>query len=281
MSAHVISMINLKGGVAKTTTTIGLAQCLSANHEKKVLVIDLDPQTNATVMLIGEDKWQSQNKNGWTLEALFRDAIEKTNKFDLGSAVLQGVSGIRDVKSVDLLPSSIDLISTQDKLINTPRDDFHSGGPTEILKNAIKPIIDHYDYVLIDCPPHLGIITLNGLRISKGYIIPTIPDILSTYGIPQIVNRVTDYAKAIGEKIIPLGIVVTKMRPQSSLHKRTLENLKEEKDAPLFKTIFLENNQMAEAAEYIEHNTLRQKWGYQGQYEKFSDFTEEVHSILE
>lgn len=285
MGAKVISMINLKGGVAKTTTSVGLAQLLSSSESmefnKRVLVIDLDPQTNATVMLIGEEKWKELNDKGYTLATLFKDAVDDNNNFSLENTLQKGVSNISAVKNVDLLPSSIDLIDIQDKISTMPPGKFYASNPTEILKKAIKPIISNYDYVIIDCPPNMGLITLNGLRTSNAYIIPTIPDVLSTYGIPQIISRIKEFSDNIGESIQPLGIVATKVRGQSSLHERTLNILKTEKDAPLFKTVFYENNQMAEAAEYIQFSTLRQKWGYQGQFDRFLHFAKEVAKATE
>ena len=276
MGAKVISFINLKGGVAKTTTTVGTATVLAGEYKKRVLVVDLDPQTNCTTMLIGEDKWKELNCEGHTLASLFKDAVNGENNFNLEKTLQRNVSEIRDVINLDLIPSSIDMIDIQDSLVNIPQGRFYSTNPTEIIKRAIKPIIHNYDYVLIDCPPNMGLITLNGLRISDGYIIPTIPDVLSTYGIPQIISRVKDFSANIGEDIICYGIVATKVRGQSTLHSRTLNILQQEKDAPLFQTIFYENNQIGEAAECISVGTLRQKWGYQGQFERFSNFAKEV-----
>lgn len=276
MGAKVISFINLKGGVAKTTTTVGTATLLAGTFGKKVLVVDLDPQTNCTTMLIGEEKWKELNENGHTLATLFKDAIDETNNFDLEKTLQKNVSGIRDVAGLDLIPSSLDMIDIQDRLATVPKGQFFSNNPTEIIKRALRPILANYDYVLIDCPPNMGLITLNGLRISDGYIIPTIPDVLSTYGIPQIINRVKKYSENIGEDISCLGIVATKVRGQSSLHSRTLDVLSRNRDAELFKTIFYENNQIGEAAECIPVGTLRQKWGYQGQYDRFDSFTREV-----
>lgn len=281
MGASVISFINLKGGVAKTTTTVGTATLLAGTFGKKVLVVDLDPQTNCTTMLIGEDKWQELNQQGYTLATLFNDAIHETSNFNIEKTLQKGVSNISEVKTVDLLPSSLDMIDIQDQLAQTPRGQFFSINPTEIIKRAIKPIINNYDYVLFDCPPNMGLITLNGLRISDGYIIPTIPDVLSTYGIPQIISRVNKFSDTIGEDIVCFGIVATKVRGQSSLHTRTMDVLQMGKDAPLFNTVFYENNQMGEAAECISVNTLRQKWGYQGQYARFEDFAREVMAKVE
>lgn len=276
MGAQTIAFINLKGGVAKTTTTVGLATLLAGTFGKRVLVIDLDPQTNCTTMLIGEEKWQELNRKGYTLYTLFKDALDETENFKMATALQKNVSNIRDVKNLDLIPSSLDMIDLQDRIASAPQGQFYANNPTEIIKRSIRDFKNNYDYVLIDCPPNMGLITLNGLRIADGYIIPTIPDVLSTYGIPQIINRVSKFSNTIGENIECLGIVATKVRMQSSLHTRTLMELKKGTDAMLFETIFYENNQMGEAAEYQSINTLRQKWGYQGQYDRLEQFAKEV-----
>ncbi|MFV0363077.1 MAG: ParA family protein [Suipraeoptans sp.] len=281
MGAKVISLINLKGGVAKTTTTVGIATLLAGEYNKIVLVVDLDPQTNCTTMLIGEEKWKELDDNNSTLATLFEDVINETHNFDMDKTIQKNVSEIANVKHLDLIPSSLKMIDIQDRLATIPQGKFFSNNPTEIIKKALKPIINNYDYVLIDCPPNMGLITLNGLRISNGYIIPTIPDVLSTYGIPQIIKRVNEFSENIGEEIECLGIVATKVRGQSSLHSRTLDVLKRGKDAELFETIFYENNQMGEAAECVPVTTLRQKWGYQGQFDRFNYFVQEILNKME
>ena len=287
MGAKTIAFINLKGGVAKTTTTVGTAMILAGVYGKKVLVIDLDPQTNCTTMLIGEEKWKELNGDrekgdvSFTLLELFKDALNETHNFDLEKTLQKGVGNVGEVKTLDLLPSSLDMIDIQDKLATAPQGQFYANNPVDIIKRAIHNIKNDYDYILIDCPPNMGLITLNGLRIADGYIIPTIPDVLSTYGIPQIINRVNRFAENIGDPIPCLGIVATKVRGQSSLHARTMQELSKGKDAYMFKTVFYENNQMGEAAEYQSINTLRQKWGYQGQYDRLESFTNEVMAAVE
>ncbi|SOC11260.1 chromosome partitioning protein [Ureibacillus xyleni] len=276
--AIVISTINLKGGVAKTTTTVGLAEMLTSEFKKKVLVIDLDPQTNATLMLIGEYRWKDLNDDGYTIATLFEEALDPDEiKFILEKTIQKNVSNISAVKNLDLLPSSLDLMDVQDRLAKMSTGPFHVTNPIDILKKAIRPIKYHYDYILIDCPPNLGIITLNGLRIANGYIIPTVPDILSTYGIPQIVNRVKEFAKNMDIKVETLGIVVTKYKENSKIHKNTLETLKKGTDAPLFKSIFKENNQMANAADFTNlYSTFKQKWGYDSQSQAFYDLAKQI-----
>jgi chromosome partitioning protein len=232
-------------------------------------------------MLIGEEKWKELDDNGHTLAALFDDVINETNNFNMDATLQKNVSQIANVRGLDLIPSSLKMIDIQDRLAIIPQGKFFANNPTEIIKKAIKPIINNYDYVLIDCPPNMGLITLNGLRISDSYIIPTIPDVLSTYGIPQIISRVSEFSDNIGEDIKCLGIVATKVRGQSSLHSRTLEQLKRGYDAELFKTVFYENNQMGEAAECVPVTTLRQKWGYQGQFDRFDNFVNEIMKKME
>lgn len=288
--AKVIAAINLKGGVAKTTTTVGLAEFLSSEFNKKVLLIDLDPQTNATIMLIGDVKWKELNNNNQTIASLFKNELQSAstsilkrsskvqiNKISLEKCIQKNVSNVSSVKNLDLIPSSLDLIDLQEEILTIPRGKFHSNTPIDILKKQISDIVDDYDYVLIDCPPNLGTITLNGLNIADTYIIPTIPDILSTYGIPQVIRRIREFSKAINKPIKPLGIVATRYREQSATHRRILEDLKQERDAKLFKSIFLENEKMAAAAEYtMKVNTLKQKWGYDGQYDRFYNLASEI-----
>ena len=281
--ATIISTINLKGGVGKSTTTVAMAEILSAEFGKKVLVIDLDPQTNATVMLIGETRWKNINDAGHTLARLFQDALEDADEkrtFDLNETLIKRVSNVDEVRSVDLLPSSLDLINVQDRLVLMPAGPFHTKDPTDILRRAIRRAVDDYDYVLIDCPPNLGIITLNGLRISDHYLIPTIPDVLSTYGIPQIVGRVQAFSDEIGEDVEPIGIAICKYREQSTVHRNMLKRLKKG-EVDVFDTVIPLRNQIAASAEFTQVSTLRQKYGYSDEFKSYRDLTEEVMEAIQ
>ena len=262
----VISTINLKGGVGKTTTTVAVAEMLSGEFGQRILLVDLDPQTNATSMLIGDERWGELNRDGRTLAKLFSDALLPPEKrsFDLGATLVHDASRVAATRSLSLLPSSLDLIDTQDQLGSMQSGQFFAVSPTDILRIAIGPILGEFDIVLIDCPPNLGIITLNGLRMSQAYIIPTIPDILSTYGIPQIVGRVRKFSETIAQPIEPLGILVAKYRRQSTVHRTQLRILREQNDAPLFETQIPEGNAFADAASPQPVSTLRQKWGQEG-----------------
>ena len=119
------------------------------------------------------------------------------------------------------------MIDVQDELVNTPVGKYGATRPFDVLWRAVKDIVEQYDVVIVDCPPNLGKITQNGLRISQGFIIPTIPDILSTYGIPQIVRRVREFAEEIGEPIEPLGIIITKYQENSNVHGNMAKQLRQ------------------------------------------------------
>ena len=165
----VLSFINLKGGVAKTTTSVAVAEVLASVHRKHVLFIDLDPQTNATINLIGEDEWKKRDEAGLTLAQLFSDKLEphRPAKFSIDKAIVHDVSRIDGgISRLDLLPSSINFIDIQEKLPFVAMQGNYDQNPQDILRQALQQVIDRYDYVIIDCPPSLGIVTKNGLRIS-------------------------------------------------------------------------------------------------------------------
>lgn len=282
---NVLATINLKGGVGKTTITAAIAEMLAVEHRQKTLLIDLDPQTNLTVMFIGEQRWKELNDDGQTLAQLFRDAMEQTRVFDLDEALQTGVSPVREVSDtglLDLLPSSLDLIDLQDRLAGMPAGRYFARSPVDILHTAVKNHLSDYDWVIVDCPPNLGLITLNGLRMADGFIIPTIPDVLSTYGIPQILTRVEDFANDINESIEPLGIIISKYRDQGTLHRTTVANLRSDPKLPeVFDTVVPEAVAVAEAANHQIVSTLRQKYSYGDRYQTFSELTEEVVEAVE
>jgi cellulose biosynthesis protein BcsQ len=103
----------------------------------------------------------------------------------------------------------------------------YDNNPQDILRRTLQPVLDRYDFVIIDCPPSLGIVTKNGLKFSTHYVIPTIPDIVSTWGIFQIVSNVAAFSESINRLIKPLGIVATKVQGTIDLHARVMRDLRE------------------------------------------------------
>jgi len=290
---HVLSFINLKGGVGKTTTAVAVAEMLAQEERKQVLLIDLDPQTNATVTLITEDQWAEMDKDGRTIAQLFDDRLNPQNvpKFDIEKAIARRVSTINDgIARLDLLPSSIRLIDIQDRIPMIALLGNYTVNPLEILRVAIQPVIDRYDYIIIDCPPSLGTVTKNGLRISTGYVIPTIPDIVSTWGIYQIVENVANYAQEIGKPIPPLGIVATKAQ-SNDLHRRVIADLKAKRlghfsepggvtQPPLFDNIITQTVSVARGADVdADIRTFKGKYGTA--YDALHGLTQEIKQLCE
>jgi chromosome partitioning protein len=200
----------------------------------------------------------------------------------LDKTIQKGVSDVGAATTIDLLPSSLDLIDVQDTLASAPAGKFYAANPIELLWRAVKSRIEEYDIVMVDCPPNLGIITLNGLRISDGYIIPTIPDHLSTYGIPQIVTRIGDFSEAISEKIEPIGIVATKYQANSTVHNNVLKQLRDDEKLPVvMDTIIRQANSVAAAAEFQTYpRTLKQKYGSE-LANQYNDLAHEIWAELE
>ncbi|OQM79022.1 ParA family protein [Rhodococcus sp. 66b] len=272
---HVVATINLKGGVGKTTTTAALAEMLSGEFGQRVLLIDLDPQTNLTIMMVGERRWGEVDSLNLTIASLFDAAVASNGAdYDISRLILRGVSPLTKVMSVDLIPSSLALIGMQEKVAAAALGIGNES--TDILLRALTPVVDNYDYVLIDCPPNLETITLNGLRAADAYIIPTIPDVMSTYGIGPIQERVKSHGERWGKSIVELGIVVTKYRRASSVHRNTVDDLNRRKDIGMvFPSLIPEANQIAAAAEYADFGTLRQKYGTDGQFTALRELTQD------
>lgn len=276
--ARIIATINLKGGVGKTTTTAALGEFMAAEFGQRVLMIDLDPQTNLTTMMVGEERWQELNQLGYTLATLFAAELDPyAATFDIEKAIQQQVSPVRTVRTLDLLASSLDLMEIQERLSHRQYEHPESTRPVEILASALEPVVDRYDYILIDCPPNLSMLTLNGLRLAQGYLVPTIPDILSTYGIPQLQKKIREFAERVGHNVREIGLVITKYRSASSLHRSIIEQLqRDERTANVVPAWVPEANQIAASAEYVPYGTLKRKYGNSGQYDAMRILTETV-----
>jgi chromosome partitioning protein len=224
---HVLSFINFNGGVGKTTTAVAVAEMLAQDERKHVLLIDLDPQINATVSLISEGQWAEMDKGGRTVAQLFEDQLNPHNapKFDIEEAIARQVSTIKGgIARLDLLPSSLRLIELEYRISMIALSANLTANPLEILQVAIQPVIDRYDYIIIDCPPSFGIMTKNGLRASTGYVIPATPNLVATLGIYLTVDNVERFAQDIGLPIPPLGIVATRVQADN-LHGQVIADL--------------------------------------------------------
>jgi len=277
-----ISLINMKGGVGKTSLTVALAEFMAIEHGLRVLVIDLDPQSNASACLMDLQQWQRANMRGQTIMRLFLDSFEAYKVFSPAETLVKNVSNIvQGVEGLDLIPSGLELMDLQDSLLAVCADQEDSLAPIYLLRNALEKLLPNYDIVLIDCPPSLGIITQNGLAISDYYLIPVIPEIMSLHGIPQIVARINRFKRQTQSDIQTLGLVATRFREQNSDHSINLIDLRAgariKGYARVFDTVIHESAAVANAVDFNRQaGSLREKYGSGRPYQEYKELTAEV-----
>ncbi len=194
---HKISFINYKGGVAKTTTAYHIACALAEIDEvNKVLLVDIDPQMNCTLLCGAPERWEERNKENKTLYNLFDSHIrnEEFNEDIIWESPIQKAGNII-LDKLDIIPGNNMLLEIDMQLAELirsttiPRElaESHIRIRT-ILNSYIRTIEDNYDYIFFDCPPNLYYLTQNALTASDWYIIPTIPDFLSTVGLTMLLG---------------------------------------------------------------------------------------------
>lgn len=279
---HVISVLNMKGGVGKTTTTVMLGEFLAAERGKQVLLVDMDPQISLSITMLGERQWGLVNDAGYTLAAMFRDAIDsRSQDFDISRSVYRDASNVKAITDLDLLPMSPAVNDLQPHLDAMSVAKRSPVKVWDILSQAIEPILGDYDYVLIDCPPSFDVMTKNAMRASTGYVVPTIPDVMSTYGIPLLQERVKAFAATVGTPAPEeLGIIVTKYQKISPTHRSQIARLRNSRELPTLLDPWVpETSKISGAAEFQQYSTLRTKYGpqnYKGLWELTEGFRQRV-----
>ena len=237
----VISFINMKGGVAKTTSTVEIAAILAKEHNKKVLVIDLDPQTNATLSLITLEQWEQIKDTATIADVLGmnRGMSSRNEEFDINSAVIENVCGI---ENLDLIPSHLELTFLDLDLVSRPAREC-------ILQNQIRNLSKQYDYILIDCPPNLTLAPQNALVISNYIIVPVVPEVFPAIGLPLLVNRVNNWKRNIASCNVEfLGMIFTKVDGRYNMHAEQMDALRRKNIIYSFSTIIPQNTDLSKAA---------------------------------
>ena len=199
--ARIISFINYKGGVGKTTIAVETAATLADKHGFKVLVIDLDPQTNASFYLVTEDDWEKWAVSNGSLKDIFESAIGDRS-FDVANAIMENRFGC-----IDLLPSHLDLLPVDLEL--AAKWGAQSSEAKMIIKDRLGQVIDDrgYDFVVIDCPPNLNLLTQNALMLSDSYVVVCLPEYFSVRGIGLIEIQIGKMMDQINQNLIRFGAV--------------------------------------------------------------------------
>ena len=224
----IIAIANQKGGVGKTTTSVNLAASLGV-LEKKVLLIDADPQANATSGL-GIDVEE--------VESGSYQVIEHTTKAK--DAIVATTS-----PNVDIIPSHIDLVAIEIELVDKPSRE-------SMLKSAIISLKEEYDYILIDCAPSLGLLTLNALTASDAVIIPIQCEYFALEGLGKLLNTIKSVQKIHNPELDIEGLLLTMYDSRLRLSNQVVEEVKKHFSEMVFKTIIHRNVRLGEAPSYGE-----------------------------
>ena len=223
---RVIAVANQKGGVGKSTTAINLSACL-AEKEKKVLTIDMDPQGNTT--------------SGFGVE---KNELENTvYELILGECSVEECLIKNVVKNVSIIPSNVNLAAAEIELIGVDKKEY-------ILKNEIDWIRDQYDFIIIDCPPSLGLITTNALNASDSVLIPVQCEYYALEGLSQLMSSVQAVKRRYNDRLELEGVLLTMYDGRLNLTQQVVTEIKKYFPRKVFATVIPRTVRLSEAPSY-------------------------------
>ena len=223
----IIAFTNQKGGVGKTTSCVNLASYLAA-ADKKVLLVDIDPQGNSTTGL-GVEK----NKLEYSIYDIMAGELQEVNK-----AIME-----TSIKNLKLLPANINLAGAEVELVYMEERD-------RILKKALRMLKNEFDYICIDCPPSLGLLTINALTAADGVIIPIQCEFYALEGLSQLMNTIYLIKKQLNPSLEVEGIILTMYDSRNKLNKQVVEEIYKFLGKKVFNTFIPRNVKLSEAPSF-------------------------------
>ena len=220
---RIIAIANQKGGVGKTTTAINLSACL-AEAGQKVLVLDIDPQGNTTSGL-GINKDEIEN-------TIYQVILQET---EIEDAICK-----QAFENLDIIPSNVNLAGAEIDLIDVEDREY-------ILKNAISKVRDNYDYVILDCPPSLSMLTVNAMTAADTMLVPIQCEYYALEGLTQLIHTINLVKKKLNPELELEGVVFTMYDSRTNLSLQVVENVKDNLKQNIYKTIIPRNIRLAEA----------------------------------
>ncbi len=262
---RIVSVVNMKGGVGKSTSVCMIAEALAVHSGLRVLVVDLDPQSNASMMLCGLDKWSELREAEKTLDAFFNQFVHGTEPRRFHEFIAHKVTDLVEQPAVDLVVATpefryverdaLDKFIRQGFLINAVQERL-----ARLTSSAVESVAGNYDLVLFDCPPGISLFAEAAIAMSEFVVIPTIPDYVSRLGIFAFRRRAIksmEQRRFAEESIFTL---ITKFDPNLMLHESEMQSLRAEFQT--FNTIIPQNENIARAGEWsVPARSFEQKYG--------------------